>query len=61
MKVVRSLFLVLGFILVLMAGIGGLIIADLGPGSLERAVGLLASATAGGSLTIAAAMLRNHS
>ena len=57
MTIVRVIFLTVGFITLFMAGLAGMIIAGVGPGSLERAVAALASAVAGAGLAVVGAML----
>jgi len=47
MKVARALVIVLGVLTLFMSALAGMLIAGIGPGSLERAVGALASAIAG--------------
>jgi hypothetical protein len=61
MKVLRGVFLTAGFIILFMAGASGLIIAGIGPGTLERAVATLAAAVAGVGLGVAGAMLARSS
>jgi len=58
MKILIGASLTLGFLTLFMAGLAGMIIAGVGPGSMERAVAALASAVAGSGMMIAAAMLR---
>jgi len=57
MKALRAIILVAGFLTLFMAGLAGMIIAGVGPGTLERAVAALASAVAGTGMTVATAML----
>jgi len=59
-KLTVGAFLLLGFVLTAMAGAAGMIIAGVGPGSMERAVAALASAVAGLGLVIAGAIIRGQ-
>ncbi|MGO9602907.1 MAG: hypothetical protein ACLQAT_05800 [Candidatus Binataceae bacterium] len=58
MKILRGIVLVVGFLTLFMAGLAGMIIAGVGPGSVERAIAALASAVAGSGMMIAGAMLK---
>ncbi|MGO9454448.1 MAG: hypothetical protein ACLQDV_25875 [Candidatus Binataceae bacterium] len=58
MKILRGIILVVGFLTLFMAGLAGMIIAGVGPGSVERAIAALASAVAGSGMMIAGAMLK---
>jgi hypothetical protein len=53
MKILRGIFLVVGFLTLFMAGLAGMIIAGVGPGSIERAVATLAAAVAGSGMMLA--------
>ena len=57
MRILGGTFLVIGFISLFLAALTGTIIAGVGPGSMERAVGALASAVAGSGTVLAAATL----
>ena len=61
MKILRGIVLAVGFLTLFMAGLAGMIIAGVGPGSMERAVAALASAVAGSGMMIAGAMLTRSS
>ncbi|GEM_PF-6914001 len=61
MKTLRGIVLTVGFLTLLMAGLAGMIIAGVGPGSMERALASLASAVAGSGMMIAGAMLSRSS
>ncbi len=61
MKVLKGIVLVVGFLTLFMAGLAGMIIAGVGPGSMERAVAALAAAVAGSGMMIAGAMLTRSS
>ena len=57
MTILKGIVLTVGFLILFMAGLAGMIIAGVGPGSMERAVAALASAVAGSGMMIAGAML----
>ena len=57
MKVLIGIVLAIGFLTLFTSGLAGMIIAGVGPGSMERAVASLASAVAGTGMMIAGAML----
>ncbi len=57
MRVLLGIVLTVGFLTLFMAGLGGLIITGVGPGSVERAIASLAAAVAGSGMMIAGAML----
>lgn len=61
MKILRGIVLVVGFLTLFMAGLAGMIIAGLGPGSMERAVATLAAAVAGSGMMLAGAILTRSS
>jgi hypothetical protein len=57
MKILQIVFLVFGFLTLLMSAVAAMVIAGVGPGGLERAVGTLGSAIAGLGFATAGAML----
>lgn len=59
MKVISAVFLTVGFLTAFMAGASGMIIAGVGPGGVERALGMLASAVAGFGLILGGALIRS--
>lgn len=61
MKILRGIVLVVGFLTLFMAALAGMIIAGVGPGTMERAVAALAAAIAGSGMMIAGAMLARSS
>jgi len=57
MKMVQATFLIFGFLALLMAAVAGMVIAGVGPGSLERAVGTFGSPVAGLGFAVSGPML----
>ena len=53
MKVLRLIILLVGFLTLFLAGLSGLVIVGVGPGSVERAIAALAAAVAGAGMTMA--------